>query len=194
MLSVVWGRFPYPITSKELYDEFMDEYRKRMRRNLDHPLRSGDKISLNKRSSFDFLEDEIYTVNNNSNLAMGHKTKAMQCRARRPRFREPDLARGGVHLVLLKPLHADPRNHHSQVWIVRTSSGGRAVLKIFLSYMCESPDFYDGKMMLFYPEEEQAHREAWAYQQLISLQGDRIPHSYGFYDVCKPIVLIGLPS
>jgi len=37
--------------------------------------------------------------------------------------------------------------------------------------------------MDFEPEEEQAHREAWAYQKLLPLQGDCIPHSYGFYDL-----------
>jgi len=38
----------------------------------------------------------------------------------------------------------------------------------------------------FFAEEVDAHKEAWAYQRLYSLQGSLIPHSYGFFDVILP--------
>lgn len=37
----------------------------------------------------------------------------------------------------------------------------------------------------FWPEEEQAHREAFAYSALTNLQGNGIPRSYGFYKASK---------
>jgi len=167
-----------------------------MRRNLDRPLRSGDKILLNKKSSFHFLEDEVYRVHFNSNTSSSLSLKcdinarqtSTQRAARRPKLTELDPGFEGIRLVLSKPLHADSENRFTQVWTVRLSSGRKAVLKIFQSCINESPTFgeYDEKMESFEPEEEQAHREAWAYRQLLPLQGDCIPHSYGFYDLTLP--------
>jgi hypothetical protein len=61
-MSLVWGKFCYPIASEELYDDFMKEYRLRKERNLEFSLQEGDTISVHKRSSFNFLEGEAYKI------------------------------------------------------------------------------------------------------------------------------------
>jgi len=142
---LIWGRFPYLITSNELLDEFMDEYRERRRRNLDHPLRSGDKITLRKRSPFNFLKDAVYRVNTGPKSSSS-PLPYTDSGTTRPRLKELDSQQaGGIQLVLLSTLNQDPANRQSQVWNVQTSGGGRVIIKIFQS-CCDGSPYLDENM------------------------------------------------
>lgn len=75
----------------------------------------------------------------------------------------------------------------SQVWRALVN-GSEVVIKIYFScfhYPWWSKVIGGGSCMDFFPEEGQAHREAWAYNLLKVLQGTRIPRSFGFYEVSE---------
>ena len=74
-----------------------------------------------------------------------------------------------------------------QVWKATTLNNLKVVVKIYQGCFQNTPMWVKQKGMkviaAFIPEEERAHREAWAYNRLKSLQGLCIPHSYGFFEV-----------
>jgi hypothetical protein len=107
-----------------------------------------------------------------------------------------------IPLVLSEPLRAG-LDTLSQVWKARTRDGASFVVKIFTSFMASEPgwqwsddpkDKEGGEVIDFMPDEEAAHREAWAYEKLRVLQGSYIPHSYGFYEVSIAYFLTTRPQ
>lgn len=187
-MPLVWGRFRYPHSSEKEFEDFTEEFWRRKRRNRNAPLQEGAEISLHDRCSFGFLKGDCYnmTVENQSRALLtepepGYENTKQP--VQRPKLAELVSQPDGIRLTLLKSLQ--PPNRFTQVWAVRTVRGDRAIIKIFQSCMGNPPwlDTNNGEILDFQPEEEQSHREAWAYHQLRTLQGDCIPHSYGFYEV-----------
>ena len=90
-----------------------------------------------------------------------------------------------LELTLLKPVN-DGFGRLAQVWIVSAPMHSRLIVEIYQSCFAEDESFWhdrDECMYDFTPDEEQAHREAWAYQTLEPLQGIHIPRSYGLFEV-----------
>lgn len=100
-----------------------------------------------------------------------------------------DLPVTSIEITLTAPLHIGaPRL--SQVWKAVTGDGTMVVVKLFQACFANEPEWYSDEFVSFIPEEEMAHREAWAYSRLKDMQGLTIPHSYGFYDVRTRVIII----
>lgn len=99
----------------------------------------------------------------------------------------------GTKITLAESITPNPADNgvsiKSQIWkglvsVSETDEMHVVVLKVFFSCFhtpCWSNtwcEIYD-----FFPAEEQAHREAWAYSRLKDVQGALIPKSQGFYNV-----------
>jgi len=120
--------------------------------------------------------------------------EALSLEPTRPRLEELDIHDPANKLVLTlkKTLCGLSTWRKAQVWTALTpNKSTTVVVKIFQDCFLDEPfwarpsskaDYQT--ILCFTPEQEQAHREAWAYQCLHVLQGRCIPHSYGFFKVC----------
>jgi len=94
----------------------------------------------------------------------------------------------GTNIILKELLVEDRWDCKAQIWKA-TVRGKPVVAKIYQAcFVGEAPSWISASNRVwdFYPEEEEAHREAWAFGRLHSLQGSVIPYSYGFFDVVLP--------
>jgi hypothetical protein len=184
----VWGRFRFPILDRNTFNEFLDELdRRRVRNSRKHP-QANDTLITEGHPSFEFLSDPCYRVSPQP-ATSEPKPPAYITRSVRQRHVELDrLPSVGTEITLIhiiKPCLPWDQVWKSQVWRARVS-GREVIAKIYQA--CFPPEQRpsrgsDLSLFKFYPEEEEAHREAWAFHQLFCLQGTIIPHSYGFFTV-----------
>ena len=185
-MPLVWNRFNFPITSKEEAQIFIKEFKERASRNSSPTgcLNRNDKIKLLHSYSPNFLDESVYNINVNEPVVFPPDP------SRRERLQEFDcIPSVGLEINLIKAVDS---GHFSQVWRSRTPKGANVISKIFQSCLApELPFWHKQRACLwdFTPEEEQAHREMWAYQTLANIQGLVIPHSYGFYEVRRQEIL-----
>lgn len=171
MVPIVWDKFIFPVkTKKEYYQLWLYQEARRLR-NLapGQKLIKGTELKLDERATFSYLSSPDYDLSASSTLGA--------------QLSYP-LAPGTV-LVLEKRLTANPLLGYrikAPVWTARIGSL-EYVVKIFQACF-HNPNWYDHLGCRdFFPEEEQAHREAFAYASLEQLQGRNIPRFYGFYKV-----------
>jgi hypothetical protein len=205
----VWEKFEFPIRSIRVFNEFVEEFDRRKESNSCNFPQAGATLTTEGHWEPRYLKKECYQVTPSSLERPTYITPPV-----RERHVELDgLSAFGTVIILtrlLSPVFPRMKFWKAQIWTARV--GDREVVaKIYQAcFSSERPtiehrrDSLDG----FYPEEEEAHREAWAYNQLLSLQGTVIPHSYGFFKVsvhlcfrnciilkslpCRPSFLLGM--
>jgi hypothetical protein len=178
----IWGLIDYPLTKLSEFQPLIVEFIDRKKRNVASPLKTEDTLIVIGPTSHIFLPEEFYPCSGtlDTHPSQSHPIK-------RQRAAESSM----FPLVLSEPLRVG-LGTLSQVWKAKTRDGASFVVKIFTSFMSSKPgwqwsddpkDKEGGEVIDFMPDEEAAHREAWAYERLRVLQGSYIPHSYGFYQV-----------
>lgn len=171
MVSIVWDKFTFPIETKEEYYELWQHQEERRRRNLapGGRLTVGTKLKLLSAPTFSYLSLPPYDLS----LAGSNENHLSNSFTR------------NTVVVLEKIITNDPAEGHAMlapVWMARIKGRSYAV-KIFQACFVK-PEWSDSVGCHdFVPEEEQSHREAFAYATLRDLQGSKIPRSYGFYKV-----------
>lgn len=192
MSGVIRGKYNYPIRDEGAFLEFKKEFIEKCWRMAAQPLEEGNELVPLRKTDFNFLPSPTYTVGDldRPSSLQSYGPSIASCTPSIYPFREknPILSQlkfaDGFQIRLIKRLTTlAPRK--ADVWIVSIQDQ-TAVLKIFQDHNLESPVWLADHECMdsdFCPEEEEAHREAWAYQTLINLQGSNIPYSYGFFDV-----------
>lgn len=171
MSQIAWNKFNFPIKSKKEYYQLWLYQEARRLRNLapGQKLIKGTELVLDEKATFSYLTSPVYDLSAFGTLGAQLSYPLDQ----------------GTVLVLEKRLTANPLLGHqikSPVWTARIGNL-EYVVKIFQACF-HKPNWYDYLGCRdFFPEEEQAHREAFAYASLKQLQGRNIPESYGFYKV-----------
>lgn len=197
MPELVWGRFVYPITTREDYDLLEQEIydrRVKVQRFLykvkaDHgkfTLDNAPELETLGRASFNFLDNATYGIRgDDQDAAVAPITTADWLHTQT--YREPllgNLPEKGVMIKLLEHITEQMVTRKAQVWKA-VVNGQPIIAKIYQA--CYSRTHFDSNTNVtynFFPEEMEAHSEAWAYDRLKSIQGRVIPHSYGFFKVC----------
>lgn len=171
MPPIAWNKFNFPIETKEEYYELWMHQEERRRRNLapGGRLSVGTKLKLLDAPTFSYLSLPPYDLSlgsSNDNRLSNSFTR-------------------NTVVVLEKMITNDPAEGYAilaPVWMARIK-GRSFVVKIFQACFVK-PEWSDSVGCHdFVPEEEQSHREAFAYAALRDLQGSKIPRSYGFYKV-----------
>lgn len=201
-LLVLWGELEleYPIQDKDHYDELIEEiyYRRSINISQEGLLRTGEtpfKQICREVVEFTFLPLPGYSTTPTPTPRLDEereRTLSVLTNLGPPRphlQHQASLLSPNSKIILIEPLTPTPTNPNieikSQVWKA-TIQGIEVIIKIYFS--CFHYPWWSKSMkkcMDFFPEEEQAHREAWAYNLLTNLQGTRIPRSYGFYEVSE---------
>jgi hypothetical protein len=178
------GSLPYPVKGEASFESFLKEYMAKRQRNMDHPTEEGMQLTTAGFTSFNFLKSPVYAIPKpeGPNVHFNQSTPLFAQRARDPGFRSPRPS--GTVITLMERLRPQ-FGYKSQVWIAQVDTIKQPVIaKIFQDCMLpDIPIWLHSQLMDFVPEDEQSHREAWAYHTLAHLQGSLIPRSYGFYDV-----------
>jgi hypothetical protein len=185
----VWGKFQFPIRSGQGFNEFIEELDRRKERNRRKFPQSGDILVTEGHWEPGYLAEECYAIPQTYTSGSPPEPPPYITRPVRERYLELDtqLSAVGTEITLTRLLcPVLPGAVHvwkSQVWMARVA-GREVVAKIYQA--CFPPDrpsisAIPDTPIDFYPEEEEAHREAWAYSRLFNLQGTVIPHSYGFF-------------
>lgn len=203
-MPLVWDKFDYPITNPSSAEELIQEFSDREARNEAKPLKKDYTLSIRQYYTHCFLEDAVYDLkpllhglpSSDNRMAVSAEAGVHGTRfqAQRTRLTEFDsISLHEIKLILSKPLHNVYAARHAQVWTARTPRGNTVAVKKFQACFTDTPYWVPsrnpldgddaGRLDDFAPEEEQAHREAWAYHSLRSLQGSLLPYSYGFYEV-----------
>jgi hypothetical protein len=168
-MSNIWGLVTYPLSSEYECERLLHEFTSRLSRNEERRLCQTNRLDICGLSNFSFLSTETYPVSKtDSSIVAAPK-----------RFRHFVVDRctpRDLIVTLSEPIRIG-RQRRSQVW--------KATALNRIPCFGEPPAWNSQKkvVMDFIPEEEMAHREAWAYSKLAHLQGCQIPHSYGFFDV-----------
>lgn len=169
MAQIVWNKLTFPVKTKEEYYELWVYQDERRRRNLapGRKLSVGTKLKLLSAPTFSYLSLPPYDLSPGSG-------NIKRLTSSFPR---------NTVLVLEKSLTKDPAEGYAinaPVWMA-TIKGRSFVVKLYQACF-HKPEWSDRRGCYdFFPEEEQAHREAFAYTALRDLQGSKIPRSYGFY-------------
>jgi hypothetical protein len=193
---MIWGKFQFPIErgSSKVFKDFLEELDRRKERNSCNFPQACDTLITGGHWELEFLESPCYHIllqaNNSSPEPPPYITRPV-----RERYLELDkeLSTVGTEISLTRrlfPVFPGTSSWRSQIWRARVA--GREVLaKVYQAcFLPDRPEVIGvpGVLIGFDPEEERAHREAWAYSQLYCLQGTVIPHSYGFFkesvDLC----------
>jgi hypothetical protein len=185
-MTKIWETVDYPVKSHASFQKFQQEFEIRRQRALARPLTPGDSLTILNTTNHAFLPEETYCTTK-AGVAVASDR---QCNLGVPRRKlEWPVPAIGRSLTLRSPLSSG-LGRLAQVWLVRTSEGHAVVVKIFISCLGLTPYWskHQNEVEDFFPEEELAHRECWAYGKLKHLQGTGIPYSYGFYDVCLSCV------
>jgi hypothetical protein len=183
-MAANYKKLPYPVKEEKDFDKFLEAYKEKRERNIRHNTREGNLLSTSGFSKFEFLTSPTYTAPPggqpeavNSTVALSQRPKASCISSIHP---------VDTKIVLVQRI-TPRRGCKAQVWTAHVSgSTERVAIKIYQECLVYGDPWWsaeDSKLMGFWPEEEQSHREAWAYYVLAGLQGSAIPHSYGFYDV-----------
>jgi hypothetical protein len=179
----IWGRIASPVKAYTDFGALYMEFMARQSRNVDNLPQSGDALVIKGPTTHSFLPTEFYPCAYSG--ASGRTAPSEIFLPHRPRLPEPI----ALPITLTHPVAAG-QDKPSQVWRATTKEGSIVLVKILTAFLGSDPDWScnnlatgDGRVTDFVPDEELAHREAWAYQKLEDLQGGCIPHSYGFYDV-----------
>jgi hypothetical protein len=212
MAQMIWGKFHLPFESGKVFDEFIEELDRRKERNSRSFPQACDTLVTEGHWDMGYSAENCYAITPPVNTVSPEPPPYIT-HSVRERYLELDtqLSAVGTEISLMRLLYpvlpAMPNIWKSQVWRARVA-GREVVAKIYQA--CFPPDRpyisnRSGKLMGFYLEEEEAHREAWAYSRLFHLQGTIIPHSYEFfkeslyfcfrYDpILKSLLQIKLPS
>lgn len=201
---LLWGELEYPIQDVNHYNELMDEIHHRRSLNLSRKgrVRAGEspfKQICREVTDFKFLPLPAYSTTPSPNPhPLDNQALSLLTNLGPPRYSTNPIDSRQVSpptckIVLLDSLtpYLTPDSPDirvkSQVWRALVN-GSEVVIKIYFScfhYPWWSKVIGGGSCVDFFPEEGQAHREAWAYNLLKVLQGTRIPRSFGFYEVSE---------
>lgn len=182
-MPVLWNSIPYPIKTKEDHKKLLVLLRKKLETYNSAPLQPNVKLITLRASQLRFSDSPIYKlpVTDSAHRIL---PEDLQHYLPRPRLDIPHSHSPGIRIKLLAPI-SRTFNVKAQVWRVM-AFGQIACLKIFQTCLIGfEPEWFTNHKICeaFFPEEEQAHMEAWTYSKLKPLQGTFLPHSYGFYDV-----------
>lgn len=168
MPPTVWGEFAFPIKS---YDDFCHlwlEQKTRRARNLepDRRLTHGIELEIRETATFSYLTLPPYDLSST--------------------YRQPSKYAHGTRIILkqsiTESLSEDWETFKAPVWKASINSR-EVIVKIFQACFSQLEWTDELGCHDFFPEEEQAHREAFAYSALQQSRGRRIPRSFGFYTV-----------
>jgi hypothetical protein len=177
-------KLPYPVKDEHELEKFLEAYHEKQARNISHNTQAGTLLITKGFSKFGFLTSHTYAIPPGGQT-MAHKstTKPEQ----RPKASCVHSIRPfDTRIALIQRI--TPRfGCKAQVWTANVNGNPESVaIKIYQECLVFGEPWWsveDNKLKGFWPEEEQSHREAWAYYMLTDLQGSIIPHSYGFYNV-----------
>lgn len=197
---LLYGEIEYPVTSREDYLRLIEKMRLQRALNLSDGKKLEQRATVEilvKIDDFNFLPKPAYSIlREDSLIPLSKHLPTINDVSPAPHFNISP----GTKITLMESITPDPAGYQvsikSQVWkglipIPGTNDRREVVLKIFFS--CFHTPWWSNtwsKILDFFPEEEQAHREAWAYSRLKDVQGTRIPKSYGFYKVRVPLMFI----
>lgn len=198
MAKLVWGKFTYPKSTPEnflLLEQEMairrmqaEDFTRRVRANQGQfALNDAPEVQTIGKASFSFLDTSIYAIRADIHV---EDTKLPSITTanwlRKQPYRKPLLENLPAKEVTIKLVHHITERvvgRKAQVWIAAVN-GQSIIAKIYQACFL-APYLDKTRIRDFFPEEMEAHAEAWAYDRLRSVQGIIVPHSYGFFKVCK---------
>lgn len=159
MASMVWGEFDFPVKSKKEFYELCRELILRRSRNLvpGQKLVNGTRLVIQDPATFSYLSLPPYDIAS--------------------KLQPLNIYPSGTVIILQESLTEDPSygaSFKAPVWTARIN-GNKVAVKFFQACFLQ-PEWSDSIGCYdFFPEEEQAHREAFGYTALQQLQGVKIP-------------------
>jgi len=163
----IWDILEYPPKSDDEFEKLLKVLRERKDRNQMKYLEVNGSLELRRvdpGKTFQFLGDDIYRIDSDS-IALTDPDLKNWPERKRSRYAELDASHSLV-LNLEEPLHSTvSEDRMEQVWKAATLNNLKVVVKIYQGCFQDTPIWnrQEKKIVGFAPEEEQVHREAWAY-------------------------------
>jgi hypothetical protein len=177
-------KLPYPVKDETEFDTFLEAYEEKRTRNINRNLEQGTLLITKGFSKFGFLTSPGYEIPPGGQPVAYSSTATLVQRAKASCA--PSIRAFDTKIALVQRITPE-LGCKSQVWTAHVNGNPECVaVKIYQECLVDNEPWWlpvTNELMGFWPEEEQSHREAWAYYVLAGLQGSIIPHSYGFYNV-----------